>query len=345
MRLVPLALLLVAACGDDVADPPLREVVLVGEVDGSGLSPELRFTIPEGTRSVTIVVEGDPEALYALGAFTLGDGADRVGLPAGPPGEAMRAAYEDEEIGQMPGGLYQSIRLGTFTHVFPYRPDQEVLPGAGSLRVASTRAGPVTVRLLLPEDDGVRTLPLNLYVVSATLADPDTEPFVGELTRIFAQADLAVELRRVERLTGTSLERITESTEPQEAPGSPSARLPGLVADRDGPGLDVFFVESLPFGIGGLSLGTPGPPVRGSYYFGVVVRGSLPAVELARVTAHEVAHFLALQHVENRGVSGAIYPDPLDDTVPGAGNLMERGTLLTADQAFALSRSALLVAP
>jgi hypothetical protein len=61
------------------------------------------------------------------------------------------------------------------------------------------------------------------------------------------------------------------------------------------------------------------------------------------VTAHEVAHFLALQHVQNRGISGKAYPDPLDDTTPGADNLMEDGTVLTPNQAFALSRSALLM--
>ena len=119
--------------------------------------------------------------------------------------------------------------------------------------------------------------------------------------------------------------------------------VPSLVADRTTDGLDVFFVEGLPSGVAGLSLGTPGPPTRGSYYFGVLVRGDFPAAELARVTAHEVAHFLALQHVQNRGISGRTYPDPLDDTTPGADNLMENGTALTAGQAFALSRSALLV--
>lgn len=99
----------------------------------------------------------------------------------------------------------------------------------------------------------------------------------------------------------------------------------------------------LPAGVGGLSLGTPGPPLRASYYFGVLVRGDFPAAELARVTAHEIAHFVALQHVQNRGISGQTYPDPLDDTTPGADNLMADGTVLTPDQAFALSLSALLV--
>ncbi len=105
----------------------------------------------------------------------------------------------------------------------------------------------------------------------------------------------------------------------------------------------MFIVESLPAGIGGLALGTPGPPVRGSYYFGVIVRGGTQWAQIARVTAHEAAHFLALQHVQNVGVSGTRYPDPLDDTAPGMPNLMESGTQLTAGQAFALSRSSLLL--
>jgi hypothetical protein len=335
----------VAACGGDAGDPdaspPPREVVLDTDVDDSGLSPEVTFEIPDDTRSITIVVEGATDGLYALGALALGDGVDLVGLPAGDPGDAMSTAYNQEQIGQMQGDLLQSIRLGTFTHVYPYRPGQQVVAGQASLRVASDRAGPVTITVLMPEDNGAATLPLNLYVVSDTLAEP-TDAFTTELTRVFAQAGITVRINGVERLTGTDFERITQSTEPQEAPNSQSAMLPALVADRDTTGLDIFLVETLPSGIGGLSLGTPGPPVKGSYYFGVLVLGGVAPVEMARIVAHESAHFLALQHVQNVGVSGMTYPDPLDDTTPGADNLMEDGTVLTEDQAFALSRSALL---
>ncbi len=348
MRTLLLAVIGIAACGDDAsmtpdAGPPEREVVLETEVDDSGLSPEVVFMIPEGTRSLTVVIEGEESGLYALGAFTLGDGVDLVALPSGDPGATMQGSYNVEQIGQMEGELYQSIRLGTYTHVYPYRPGQVAVPGGASLRVASDTAGPVRVTILMPEDDGARTLPLNIFVVSDTLAEPANDTFVTELERIFAQADVDVMINGVERITGTSLEQITESTEPQEAPGSQTAMLPGLVDARDLEGLDIFFVESLPAGIGGMSLGTPGPPLRGSYYFGVVVRGNLSPLAAALVVAHEAAHFVALQHVQNRGVSGAIYPDPLDDTSPGQGNLMEDGTVLTDDQAFALSRSALLV--
>jgi hypothetical protein len=339
-----LILILLGACGDSESSPPPREISFDVSVDGSGLSEPVSFEIPGGTRSITVISVGAPDALLALGTFAVGDGADLVQLPAGAPGPAMEMSYQQEQIGQMPGQLYQSIRLGTYTHVYPYRPDQVVLPGTGKLRIASNRPGAVNVTIVMAEDDGALLLPLNFYVVSDTLADPSSAGFTGELDRIFAQAGIALRLNGIERLAGTPLERITDFNEPQETPTSQSAMLTALVADRTADGLDVFFVEGLPTGVGGLSLGTPGPPSRGSYYFGVIVRGGLPDVEQARVTAHEVAHFLALQHVQNRGISGQVYPDPLDDTLPGSGNLMEGGTILTPGQTFALSRSALLVA-
>lgn len=331
-------------CGDS-GSPPAREVAFDVSVDDTGLSEDVSFRIPEGTRSLSIIVEGAPDALYALGLLALGDRVDLVQLPAGPPGPAMQMTYVQEQIGQMPGALFQSIRLGTYTHVYPYRPDQVVTAGTGHLRIASTRPGAATVRIVMPEEDAATVLPLNFYVVSDTLAEPAAPAFRGELERVFAQAGITLRINGTERLTGTAYERITDFNEPQESPTSQSAMVPGLVADRATDGLDVFFVEGLPSGVAGLSLGTPGPPTRGSYYFGVLVRGDLPAPELARVTAHEVAHFLALQHVQNRGISGRTYPDPLDDTTPGVDNLMEDGSLLTPGQAFALSRSALLVTP
>jgi hypothetical protein len=333
-----------AACGGDDAAPPPRTVVLETQVDGSGLSPEVSFELPATTRSVTVVVEGAPAALYALGAFTLADGVDRVALPAGAPGPAMQMMYRDEQIGHMPGELYQSIRLGTFTHVYPYRPDQMLVAGTARLRVASDTPGPVRVTVLLPEDDGATVLPLNVFVVSDTLPMPATDQLTTELSRIFTQAGITVVITQQERIGGSALAQITMSTEPQEAPGSQAAMLPALVGARELDGLDIFYVESLPDGIAGLSLGTPGPPLRDSYYFGVIWRSGLGSTQAARVLAHEVSHFLALQHLENRGVSGTTYPDPLDDTTPGGDNLMEDGTLLTPDQIFALQRSALLVA-
>ena len=100
-------------------------------------------------------------------------------------------------------------------------------------------------------------------------------------------------------------------------------------------------VDGLPAGVAGLSLGVPGPPIAESYYYGVVIGTASDAI-LGRVVAHETAHFLGLQHVVNRGVSGKVYEDPIPDTSSTQPNLMEEGTTLTPGQAFVLSRSPLL---
>ena len=76
-----------------------------------------------------MVVTGAPTALYALGPLRTPDGVDQVMLPAGDPGPAMTSSYNVEQIGQMPEMLFQSIRLGTFTQIFPYRPGQTLTAG------------------------------------------------------------------------------------------------------------------------------------------------------------------------------------------------------------------------
>lgn len=339
--------LLVAACGDNLPAldaAPVRQIAADVVVGASGVSDPVAFIVPAATRSITVVATGGDDALYALGSFITADGVEHVVLDAAaPPGPAMRSAYYDEQSGQMPGGLYQSIRLGTFTHVYPYRPDQAVVPGTVSVRVASDRPGPVHLTVLMPADDDGKVLHVNLIAVSDTYTVPEDPPFMQGLREIFAQAGITVVVDARLALPGTGLSAITQSTEPQESPPSMAAQLPALVRDRvSASAVDVFLVDSLPAGIGGLSLGTPGPPVHGSYYDGVLALHDAPPVEVATVIAHETCHFLALQHVVNRGASGTIYPDPLDDTQPGQMNLMENGTKLTPDQAFALSRSALL---
>lgn len=347
MRALAIALLLAAACGDSEPSapdaPPPRDQMYTATVGAEGLSDEVRFEIPPGTRSVTIVATGASTGLYALGALRLADGVDQVMLPAGAPGPAMSSSYRDEQIGHMPGGLYQSIRLGTFTHVYPYRPGQLVGAGTAGLRIASDTPGPVDVRVLLAADDGARTLHLNVFVVSDVVTVAQPPSFLDEVQTLMAPAGIQVVVDQVVTLRGTGLENLTDFTEPQETPTSMAAMLPALAADYpSGAALDLFIVESLPSGVAGLSLGTPGPPIRGSYYHGVVVRPTAADTQIARVIAHEVCHFLALQHVENVGVSGQRYPDPLDDTTPGDDNLMEDGTVLTPDQTFALTRSWLL---
>jgi hypothetical protein len=306
---------LVGACGDDSTLSPdagdSRRVMATAEVAASGRSSSISFDVPSGTRSVTIVVEGAAGALYALAGLTLADGEDRVALPdvaiegrdAGVPTTTSRSA-------RCPVGLHQSIRLGTFTQVYPYRPDQQVVAGPATIEIASDTAGPVDITIVMPADDGAQTLHLNVVVVSDTLVVAALPGFASTLASVLAQADIEVVIDAVSTRPGTGLDSITDFSEPQEPPSSQAASLPALIMNSGSPALDVFIVESLPLGVGGLSLGTPGPPLRGSYYYGVVVRPGASDADTAEVIAHELCHFLALQHVQNSGISGALYPRP-----------------------------------
>jgi hypothetical protein len=343
MRSLALLLVVAVGCGSD-GGAPSRSVEIDAVVGANGFSEAIEIDVPASSRSITIVATGANDAIYALGSFKTADGIEHVGIDlATPPGPAMRASYDTEQIGQMDGMLFQTIRLGTFTHAYPYRPDQTVIAGKTSLRIASDKPGPVKVTVLMPEDDGGKTLHVNLFLVSETLSVAQPPSFLDELQGVFAQVGITIIVDEIRELRGTGLSRITQSTEPQESPDSQSAKLPALATTPTSPAaLDIFVVDSLPSGIGGLALGTPGPPVRGSYYYGVLIRNSTNDMTMATVIAHETCHFLALQHVTNTGVSGMIYADPLDDTQPGQSNLMQSGTVLTPDQGFALSRSALL---
>lgn len=348
---VAVAAVAVVACGgggcgggtepEDAAPPRVVDDTAV--IAGNGRSDLVQFTVPPATRSIAVTVTGAPDALYALAELTFADGVDRVQLPAGAPGPAMAQSYYTEQIGLAPGALYQMERLGEFMHIYPYRPDQVVMAGHAQLRVASDKTGEVAVHIAMVADDGGTDLTINLITVSDTLTIDDTG-IIGEAAAYLANAGVATRLGRSMRLPGTPYSMITDYNEPQEPPTSQSAQLPALVRDQLAgmPGVDVFVVEGMPNGIGGLSLGTPGAPEREGYYFGVVVKAGAGGSVSGRVVAHEVCHFLGLQHVENTGVSGTVYPDPLDDTAAGVDNLMSLGTTLTADQAYVIQHSPLM---
>lgn len=358
MRLVVIALAAAFGCSAEqgtakpaTADTGAPEAAVVSRtqsfttsIGGDGFSAPIDFTVPPGTRSITVVVSGAKDRLYALGAFRLGDGVERTKLdPATSYGSAMRDAYVTEQTGTMPGQLLQSIRLGTFTHVFPYAPAQVAVEGPASLRVVSDgTSGDVSVRIYMPEDDGARTLHLNAFALSETLEMSKSPAFLAATQKIFDQAEIRLVVDDAFTIKGSGLSSMLDFNEPQEPPTGGAAAIAALGASKStNSALNVFVVDRLTTGVAGLSLGVPGPPERDSHYFGVIVRNTSDA-ELARTLAHELCHFLALQHVVNKGVSGKVYPDPIDDTEPGTGNLMENGTKLTAGQIFALTRSALL---
>lgn len=358
-----LAPLLVIACSSSSASDPSagtpatpteggaaavtgpREVSTTVTFDPNGISSPVTFTIPDKTRSVTVVVEGQAQRLHALASFAMADNVDLVDIDMSTShASEMKASYFEEQVGEMPGALDQSVRLGTFTHVYPYAPGQAILSGTATLRVATDgTGGEATVKIFMPEDDGAKRLHLNMFRVSSAATTFESPALLDELRVIYAQAGIDVVVDETVAVPDTAYARLETFTEPQETPDSDAAKLASVVSTQaKSSALRVMIVDSLPTGVGGLSLGVPGPPVPSSYYYGVVVASDADATNLARVVAHEVAHFLGLQHVTNRGVSGKVYSDPLADTSPTMPNLMTKGTELTPDQTFVLSRSSLL---
>ena len=331
------------ATGADLAAPRARTLTVTLT---DGLSPPIELVVPDHTRSLTVVAVGDDHALYALGSLRTPDGVEQVTLPQ-PPAMTLQQQYYGDQVPVLPTGLYQTIRVGTFTHVYPYAPGQTLLPGPMSLRIASSAAsGSVAVTLLLPEDDGAHVLHLNALTVTSVDTPAPADSWRAPLQAIFDQAGITIVVDQVTAVTSAEFASISETPGTLPEPGDVYCRLAlaghGWVTSG---ALNLFLVESLPGAIGGFTLGLPGPPVPTSYDFGVVVRAQANDAAAARAIGHEVAHFLNLHHVQDIGTfSGTAYPDPLDDTTPGQPNLMDAmGTTLTPGQAFSLSKSALLV--
>lgn len=322
-----------------------RRLTATLAIGASGISDRLNFDVPANTASVTAVVQGDERRLYALASLRTPDGLEHVNIDLNRSyGAAMEKSYRDE-VSTMVGDLYQNIRLGTFTTIYPYLPMQTLGTGKAELRVISNRpGGEVTVTLLMPEDNhDTKVLPINLVIVSDREWNGRAN-FLLPAQEILNQAGIRVVVDEIRYLRRSAFSRITEWTEPAERPRSQLAML--AVEGRKvvaSDALNIFIVDELPRNVYGLSLGTPGPPISSSYYYGVVLRQLESDDFMGRVFAHEVCHFLGLQHLVDFGASGTRHFDPFPDTEPAQGNLMESsGLMLTPSQKFALSRNPLL---
>jgi hypothetical protein len=333
------------ASADDAGDGRHVALSRIG-FDDRGVSGPIRVQVPGRTRSLTVVVSGHRQALFALARLETADGVEHVTLPGDLDlRAAMRSAYFDERSGEMPGALRQTIRLGLFTLVFPGRPGVALPPGEAVLRVATSDPDRlVDVQIILAAEAGRAYLPVNIISVSREearpLRDAEALPFVAPLRAILAGGGVDLRVERHLGMREDDLAELTELSEPQEPPDSASSRLAlegGAMTDGDA--LNLFIVDSLPRGVGGWTLGTPGPPLPDTCYSGVVAARLDDGDELARILAHEIGHYLGLWHVQDESRSGARLLDPLDDTSPGDGNLMERtgrGTALTPDQSLVL---------
>ncbi len=332
---------------DMTLDPP-RLVHASGTVGDDGLSGTIDFDVPDGTRGISIEIVGGAHTLYALGSLRTAGGNDLVTLPAGGTiKQILESSFFDDRAAILPGPMYQVVRLGTFTTLYPQSPDQAVPSGRLSLRVAaSDSVSGVQVTVRMPADDGAGVVHLNLFTVSELAAAPPIDAALASLRAIYAQAGIEVVVDGMQTLTGSGFSSPTETFSYLPAPDSDLcalAQLGRMRAPTDG--IDAFIVDSFAVpGVRGESLGLPGAPDPGSYYDGIFVGRDDDPFVLGRSLAHELGHELALQHVENIGMSGTVYPDPLADTMIGQANLMEPtgGSLLTAGQTYALRRSAFL---
>ncbi|MEZ4365460.1 MAG: hypothetical protein R2939_04120 [Kofleriaceae bacterium] len=306
---------LLGACAAPPAAPP-RRLELATVVGPDGRSPPLSAMVPSGTRGISIVVDGAPDTTYQLAHATLG--AQALASPQAWP------------------------RLGRFAITLPGGRGP-VPPGPLRWVVAGDRPGPVTVTLRLPPTVDAARLRLDVVRVSA-VDGPALGPWWDEAARILADAGITLEAVAQRTVVAPTLARLVEQVEPQETPTSAAGRLAGAIAALPGGEvaaddvLDLFVVDALPAGVGGLALGVPCAPPPG-LYAGVVALGDGPPAARGRVIAHELAHCLGLAHV----VDGAARDDGLASTRPGMPNLMgTAGTELTAEQLAVLRRSPLL---
>jgi hypothetical protein len=315
-------------------------------VGADGLSEPFAFVVPAAARALSIEVIGADRAVYALAALVGPDGRDLVALPStsGLPA-TMRDAFNDD-VGLMPGALYQTIRLGTFAHTWPYAPSVAPAAGTWSLRVAGDMPGDVQVRVHLPPDDGARTLHVNLVGVAKSAWAPLAQ-LLPATQAILDQAGLTL----VVDATPTLDSMLSIIDEPFGTVPGPSSEMVALARQARPLGvataLDVLVIDRFDANpnVTGVSLGAPGPDDPSSYYWAVLVAGDADATRMAHSLAHELSHFLGLQHTQNVDLGGNIDPDPIDDTDPSQPNLMgpTPGTTLTAGQSAVLRRSPLLV--
>ena len=208
----------------DGEQPRLIETTV--EIEADGLSPILKFEVPADTRSITVVAEGSPDDLYALGSLRLADGVELVDELEQAPTEDMLAQYFQEEIGLFPGELHQTMRLGTYTHMYPHAPGQTAVAGPASLRLASTAPeSTVKLSIVMPPDDGSRDLHLNFIAASKLGAPPDPTAYMGDAREILATAGINLIVDEVVVLDDSRLFDVTTFTEPQETPDGDAADL------------------------------------------------------------------------------------------------------------------------
>jgi hypothetical protein len=343
--LLALALVYLAGCGD--SHVPMGDDFVAFGADGR--SDELSFDVPAGARSVTILVEGDPAAMYALGSLRLADGVEHV--------EPIAVATLRERNGSFEGtgAEMQFPRPGTFVFQYPTLATQALPPGEATLRVVSDGSAPARVRIYAPTGSGTV---LHVALVSFSPAFPlDVEPAVIEDVRaIYEPAGISIVVD--ERVSGPTRAPIVFGPLPP-APGDAGGELVRAAqALLDGDAFPIVFTEHADDAVLGSSRGVPCPPVPENDEHAIIIDATVDSLGaddralMARIIAHELGHALGLPHLDGVNTDGTSWVDAFDDT-EGLGDTIMGSALrggpippasfrISPQQVFALTRSALL---
>jgi hypothetical protein len=326
----------------------------------TGTLSTISLPVPKTAQSIALSMQiDDPDE--EVGALRVAD----------PTGVALLDDY---------GSAAPSVRhtpgLGQAVLAMPSNPDVPLVTGTYAVEIASLRAPffsatlpvigsstpSVTAIAKLGQSDD---LDLHFYFLDftdhpcAANIGPDALNAAVAASSLAFQNDYVAELRRVFALGGISLDHFTyeDITDHAELDGLDVANAPALLAlGTHASGINVFFVRTLsPVGLQTFGP-TPGPAgLAQTGQSGVIVGADTLCyrtwTELARLTAHELAHYMGLY--DNVTLEGT--QDPIGDTGSESSNLMfyseldgsgdlsaGHGVDLSAGQQNILARSAVL---
>jgi len=301
-----------------------------------------RLDVPSQAVSVTMMVQTDlAEVFVGVSALRAPDGSALYDLP-----------FTQPEFLAQPIRYFPTDRISTM--LVPNTPDVAFLRGTHCFRFYAEGGATLRTRARIKMAPGGAaaggTLDLAVHILDLsgmgcgvdglTAGSAAThmvmQDALGGAAGIFSQAGITLGAVSYDDIVGRPDLDVIDSLDGPDGDGV-YEELNALLSEGTGTGdsVDIFLVRHIegPVAIAG---SIPGPPgAHALPHAGVAISMEAPCTtSLAKVLAHEVAHWLGLFHnIDSDG------PDPIDDTDEGTANLMyatSLGTDLTAGQVFVL---------